>query len=206
MMSKGLKFTIPAQRQKGAMIVVTLIILLIVSVLGMASMDTTGLEMRMASNTRDQQQAFEAAEYTLSWVQNEIGITGFSTASLSNTACGSICFEPTCSNGYCFQGSNPLDQNSCELATSHAANQPDPAGEIYATEAIWTNAARHRTLAVPNIGVTTRYIVEFRCYTALDPSQPMDDTNFTRVYRITVLAAGPAGRGRVMLRSTIRST
>ena len=180
------------------MIVVTLIILLIVSVLGVATMDTTGLEMRMASNTRDQQQAFEAAEYTLSWVQNEIGITGFSNASLSNSNCGAICFDTTCSNGYCFEGVNPEIEGSCRLGA--------PADELYTDEDIWTDPDRHRTLLVPNIGITTRYIIEFRCYTALDPTQPFEaGTNSTRAYRITALAVGPAGRGRVMLRASVRS-
>ena len=48
-------------KQKGALILLTLLILLVISMLGMSSVDSTGLEMKMSSNSREQQQAFEAA-------------------------------------------------------------------------------------------------------------------------------------------------
>ena len=186
------------QRQRGALIVVTLIFLLIVSMLASSTMDTTGLEMRMATNSRDQQLAFEAAEYTLSWVENEImDAGGFSDNSISNNNCGAACFEDTCSNGYCFDGSSPLDWSNCQMDS--------PAAEVYESAALWADGSgKHRTLAVPGIGVSTKYIIEFRCYTALDSTQPMDATNNTRVYRTTAFAEGPGGRGRMMLRSTMK--
>lgn len=188
------------RRQGGALIVVTLVILLVVSMLGMATMDTSGLEMRMASNSRDQQQAFEAAEYTLSWVQNDIA-GRFTNAEISNASdCGAICFEPTCSGGYCFQGEYPTDPANCELSA--------PGTEIHTNPAIWeAGSGLHQTLAVPDIGVTARYIVEYRCYTALNPSQEFHhETNYARMFRITAYVVGPAGRGRSMLRAVIKDS
>lgn len=188
------------RRQGGALIVVTLVILLVVSMLGMATMDTSGLEMRMASNSRDQQQAFEAAEYTLSWVQNDI--TGrFTDSQIGNAPdCGSVCFESTCSGGYCFQGESPTNPATCELDA--------PADDIHTEAALWeAGSGRHQTLTVPDIGVTARYIVEYRCYTALDPAQEFDDeTNYARMFRITAYVVGPAGRGRSMLRAVIKDS
>src|SRR5690606_977331 len=99
---------------RGALILVTLIILLVVTVLGMSSVDSSGLEMQMSSNSRLQQQTFEAAEYTLSWVENNLAQSGyFSLASITNDVaglggegvCGAICFSGACNNGYCFNGS-----------------------------------------------------------------------------------------------------
>ncbi|MDT8399013.1 MAG: PilX N-terminal domain-containing pilus assembly protein [Pseudomonadales bacterium] len=183
--------------QQGALLILTLVILLVISLLGMATMDTTGLEMKMASNNRDQQQAFEAAEYTLSWVENQISQTVYSNESLSDSSCGSTCFEPTCSNGYCFDGSNPLDWANCQLNS--------PAQEVYEEEALWQDGSgRHRTLVVPATGITAKYIIEFRCYTGLDSATPMSVTNFAQLYRITAFATGAADRGRVMLRSTTK--
>jgi type IV pilus assembly protein PilX len=51
--------------QTGAALVVSLLILLVMTVIGVSSMQTTNLEEKMASNTRDRQQAFEAAEGAL---------------------------------------------------------------------------------------------------------------------------------------------
>jgi type IV pilus assembly protein PilX len=52
-------------RQRGAVLVVSLLILLVVSILGVTSLTTTSMEEKMASNTRQERIAFEAAEAAL---------------------------------------------------------------------------------------------------------------------------------------------
>lgn len=182
--------------QQGALLIITLIMLVIISMLGMSTMGTTGLEMQMANNSRDKQASFEAAEYTLSWVENDIQTTSFTNANLTNSSCGSICFDSTCTGGYCFRGGDADAWNQCELDDS----DPDP----YTEEAIWNDSSYHRTLTIPNTTITAKYIIEFRCYTALDPTLEMDVTNFTRVFRISAYTVGEGGRARTMLRSTIK--
>lgn len=188
-------------RQKGVLMVVTLIMLLVITMLGMATVDTSGLEMRMASNSRQQQQVFEAAEYTLSWVENNIRTNGyFSDTQLGNTSCGSTCFSSACTNGYCFNGTYNTSTLACTLTV--------PATEPAANAAIWTTGSgKHRTLVIPNTGLTTKYIIEHWCFTSRDSSLPKDTNNAlnAHVYRITALATGEDGRARVMLRSTIRA-
>ena len=51
--------------QSGAALVVSLLILLVMTVIGISSMRTTNLQEKMASNTREREQAFEAAESAL---------------------------------------------------------------------------------------------------------------------------------------------
>ena len=184
------------KQQRGALLVITLIMLVIISMLGMSTMGTTGLEIQMSNNSRAQQASFEAAEYTLSWVEDSIQTTSFTNANLTNSNCGSICFDTTCSNGYCFRGNDADSWNQCVVDDSN----PDP----YTESAIWSNSNFHRTLAIPNTGITAKYIIEFRCYTALDPTLQMDVTNFTRVYRISAYTVGEGGRARTMLRSTMK--
>tara|TARA_R110000772_G_scaffold90923_19_gene187318 strand:- start:15 stop:596 length:582 start_codon:yes stop_codon:yes gene_type:complete len=191
-----MKTLIQIKKQQGALLVITLIMLVIISMLGMSTMGTTGLEMQMSNNSRDQQASFEAAEYTLSWVEDSIQTSTFSNANLTNSNCGSICFDTTCSNGYCFRGDDADSWNQCEIDDSN----PDP----YTESAIWSNSGFHRTLAIPNTSITAKYIIEFRCYTALDPTLQMDVTNFTRVYRISAYTVGEGGRARSMLRSTMK--
>lgn len=186
----------PKSKQKGALMVVVLIMLVIISMLGMSTIGTSSLEMQMSNNSRDQQASFEAAEYTLSWVENEIQTSSFTNANLTNSNCGSICFDDTCSGGYCFRGDDADSWNQCEIDDSN----PDP----YTEESLWTDSTKHMTLAIPNTTITAKYIIEFRCYTALDPTLEMDVTNFTRVYRINAYTVGQSGRARTMLRSTLK--
>jgi len=196
-------------RQQGSLMLATLLILLIITMLGMASVDSTGLEMKMSSNTRVQQQVFEAAEYTLSWVENNITISGFFTnAQISNGAvggsCGSICFTSTCTGGYCFNGALPADPANGNCALNAPAVEP-------ATDStLWTTGSgRYKTLAIPGTALTTKYIIEYMCWTAKDPLLPKLNggapySNAVHMYRITTLATGEDGRARVMLRSSIR--
>jgi len=194
--------------QQGALILVTLLILLIVSMLGMSSVDSTGLEMQMSSNSRLQQQAFEAAEYTLSWVENDLVTRGyFSTSSVTNNvdgdagepACGALCFTDDCTGGYCFHGTYaPGDLwSACVVGL--------PAVEPNANAALWADGSgKFLTVVVPNSGVTAKYIIEFMCYTAKDPTKDITEVgNQGRMYRITTYVVGEGGRARVMLRSVV---
>ncbi|MCB1876912.1 MAG: hypothetical protein KDH88_13145 [Chromatiales bacterium] len=49
-------------RQQGAVLVVSLLILLTVTVLGIAGLESTGLQTRMVTNQNDQEKAFQGAE------------------------------------------------------------------------------------------------------------------------------------------------
>ena len=53
------------QHQHGAVLIISMIILLLLTILGVTSMRTTQLEERMAGNARDRHVAFEAAEAAL---------------------------------------------------------------------------------------------------------------------------------------------
>ncbi len=60
----SVKKNIPV-RQKGAVLIVSLIILLVMTMIGVTAMQTTTMEERMAGNMRDQNFAFQAAEIAL---------------------------------------------------------------------------------------------------------------------------------------------
>lgn len=200
----------PLATQRGALLLATLLILMVISILAMSSVDTTGLEMQMSSNSRLQQQTFEAAEYTLSWAENSIKAGGYFTdASLTNDvsnaagngACGTTCFSSACTNGYCFNGNYAPgdDWDECELTI--------PATEPYADPDIWEDDSdKHQTLTIPNSTMTAKYIVEFMCYTARDTTMPMDDDNHTPMYRVTAFVVSEGSRARVMLRSTVKES
>jgi type IV pilus assembly protein PilX len=52
----------PVRRQKGAALIIALIMLLVMTVLGIAAMGVTRMEERMAGNARDVDLAFQASE------------------------------------------------------------------------------------------------------------------------------------------------
>ena len=72
-----------AVRQKGAVLVVSLLILLVMTVLGVAAMGTTTLQERMANNNRQQQVAFQAAEAALRAAEIYLGNTITSVTALN---------------------------------------------------------------------------------------------------------------------------
>ncbi|MCK4587274.1 MAG: hypothetical protein KAU29_08025 [Gammaproteobacteria bacterium] len=55
----------PALKESGAVLIISLIILIALTLIGITAMRTTVLEEKMAGNMRNKQQAFQAAEATL---------------------------------------------------------------------------------------------------------------------------------------------
>ena len=53
------------QKQKGVVLVISLIMLVLLTIIGMTSMQVTGLEEKMSGNNKEHNVAFQAAEITL---------------------------------------------------------------------------------------------------------------------------------------------
>ncbi|MEX2131720.1 MAG: PilX N-terminal domain-containing pilus assembly protein [Pseudohongiellaceae bacterium] len=66
------------QRQKGAILVFCLVFLAVLTMMGVAGMESTILEERMSGNMRDHSMAFQAAESSLAvaetWLQNQVNL------------------------------------------------------------------------------------------------------------------------------------
>ncbi len=60
-----IQFCSCVQRQQGAVLIVSLIILMVMTMIGLSSMQSTIVEEKMAGNMRDQSVAFQAAETAL---------------------------------------------------------------------------------------------------------------------------------------------
>ena len=74
-----MSYPVSRKTQSGAALVVSMLILLVMTLIGISSLQTTTLEEKMASNTRERQQAFEAAEAAIAgaeaFVRNSIAVT-----------------------------------------------------------------------------------------------------------------------------------
>lgn len=69
------------KNQSGSILIVSLMILVVLTMLGVSSMSSTSLQERMAGNFRDRQVAFQAAEMTLAYAE-EYARTAISSASI----------------------------------------------------------------------------------------------------------------------------
>ena len=72
---------IPQHKQTGSALIVALSMLLVLTILGVASMQSSSLQEKMAGNSRDSQVAFQAAEAALRagelYVFNMVGLDDF---------------------------------------------------------------------------------------------------------------------------------
>ncbi|MES2626420.1 MAG: PilX N-terminal domain-containing pilus assembly protein [Pseudomonadota bacterium] len=187
--------------ERGTLLVAVLFILLVTTILGLSAMDATGLEMQMSSNSREQLTTFAAAEYVIAQVTTQIAEhDGFSNNSLSNHACDDLCFDDNCTGGYCFFGADSAGTSSWQSC------MPGVSTLDATQEDVWSdNSGMHNQLSIPDTEITAKFIIEFRCYAAIDESLAMDDANNTKVFRITTLVTSVSKRSRVMLRVTLKN-
>lgn len=113
----------PARRQSGAVLIVAMILLVVLTLLGVTAMNTSSLEEKMASNTQEQVHAFQAAETGISQAFNDTsaydldGTCGVSEV-VSTDFAGSANDLKYCSN---FMGMSPPPPGSLYSATSFQA-------------------------------------------------------------------------------------
>lgn len=72
------------QTQRGAVLIVSLLILLVLTVIGVSSMQSSTLEEKMASNSRDRNVGFQSAEATMreagTYIESLVTTGGFTNA------------------------------------------------------------------------------------------------------------------------------
>ncbi|MDE2090952.1 MAG: hypothetical protein KGJ08_03490 [Gammaproteobacteria bacterium] len=80
--------------QHGFVLVVALVLLLVLTVLGLAAAQSTSLEERMASNARNRDMAFQAAEAGLRAAESCLGAALTICTTFSNNTAGTYLFDP----------------------------------------------------------------------------------------------------------------
>jgi len=98
--SRGLVLPLASlQTQAGVVMVVSLIILLLLTIIGLSAMQTTALEEKMAGNLRDKNLAFQSAESALRFAECSIEPTDPTAV-----------YNLACTKGLCLDN-NPLTPN-----------------------------------------------------------------------------------------------
>jgi type IV pilus assembly protein PilX len=163
-------------------LVISLIFMLALLLLGVASMSVNTMQERMVGNMKDQDLAMQAAEAALRDAETYLG----------NTEPGVASFHDDCTGGLCNPANNP--------SAGSADSRP-----IYAVKG-WTNAIVYGT--APSVSAATfplvaqqpKYLIEYmgpvRASYGDDPNAPVG-----YAYRISALGVGAQQSTQVVLQS-----
>lgn len=205
-MKKSVNNSLPI-KQQGAALIVALVILVVITLIGAASMQSSTMELKMATSQKDRDGAFAAAEATLIAAEEWLELNNPQLEMLWDS-CGATgdCFNSSCSEGLCFDGvyTNAMDEFECEVGDSTGTNQRI---EFWrdSTLDVWETDGKHKTISIDGVDEEIKYIVEFLCYAAPNNTIVFDEFNPDNgepLFRITALSQGNGDRAEVMLQST----
>lgn len=191
--------------QRGSTLLISLILLLLFTIVGMASVRNIGFNQKMSSNYLDANLSFQIAEAVLREGEDYIDTlsVGLSAVNFSPLCSHRDCFTDTCRNGLCFSGvHSPGNQCVNETLAIPFAEQ----------EGVWDSEIRsiESTLSFPTFPVKPRFLIEFRCYIPRSEESIPDDNfvypvnDWSYLFRVTSYASGGNGMSRVMLQSTYK--
>ena len=168
-------------KQNGAALIVSLVILVLMTLLGLSSIRTSALEEKMATNLRDQELAFQAAEIALRDAEKRI--SGFSA-------------EPIATQ----DGSN-------ENIWVNNAIDPTPNNATpwwFERDDSWWESNGVSSVDVANVATAPRYIIEKLIFdkdtAAMGTGNPVEGQIY---YRVTARGTGGSNQARVLLQSTV---
>ncbi|RBP70380.1 PilX N-terminal domain-containing pilus assembly protein [Marinobacter nauticus] len=187
--------------ERGSVLIVSLIFLLLLTIVGVSSMSMTNLEERMAGNFRDHDSAFQAAEAALLDAEEYVESSFDITSAYTSPACtGANCYSSACTGGLCFHG-------TFENSTTPVKDCSPGTVKEWEDNSIWSTASKTRGLSDQISGTVenARYIIEFRCFMPRDPSNATPDADifaqWSPAFRITAVASGTSTDSTVMLQS-----
>lgn len=169
------------RRQSGAVLAVSLLMLLVMTLIGISGIGVTSLEEKMAGNTRDRNLAFQAAEAALRAGEDEIYASAVAVdANGQPTGMGLTAFEALFSSG----GSS-----------GYYIKDAVPDSLILGDGSSWAVSAKVKTcnLTLNGVSAQPKYVIE-----KLDP----DVTGKKHPFRITAYATGGTASAVVVLQST----
>ena len=174
------------------------------TVIGVSAIQSTTLELKMATNEQNRQTAFQAAEAALLQVERNIQANGIDPNSYRDCSLSSSqCFESTCDGGLCFNGSFTLQDSEIDCST----NNDDEMVWMDDTLDVFGDASKHQTISIDGMTNSVKYIIEFVCFSERGDSSTFDTRNVNNgepAFRITVLATANDNKSRAAVQSTYR--
>jgi type IV pilus assembly protein PilX len=167
---------VPAKRQQGVVLVISLIMLLLMTIIGTTGMQATSLEEKMAGNMRDRNLAFQAAEAALKEGEAQV------TALPYNCAAGRFL---------------PMDSD-CNVATMEAVPVWDSIN--------WAANSILFVGMLANVNANPRYIIEdMGVVPVVNCTAPLVlGVCPERYYRVTARATGGTAEAVVIVQSILQ--
>lgn len=170
-------------KQSGVALIISLIILLLMTIIGLAAIRTSMMEEKMAANSRDQALAFQASEIGLRdqerWIMSQT-LEPLPTKDGSNGVWNPDAVDPELNNAISWW------QEPNRGVTWWNAN-----GRVYGQN-------------ITNVKSAPRSIIEYHQYISDDLVMGDGNTDAGRVfYRITTRGTGGSDQARILLQSTV---
>jgi Tfp pilus assembly protein PilX len=162
-------------KQQGAILIIGLLFLLMLTIIGVSAMSTTAFEEKMAGNRIDREIAFQAAEAALRagerHIETELDLDKvvFYSGGTDDADFTANNDGDTCTNGYCtpvektegFLTNNVVPQSCDESAhlPQRWENCPDGTNASANNLQVWTTDGRHRTYSEQG-GLSTGFFTE----------------------------------------------
>jgi type IV pilus assembly protein PilX len=164
--------------QRGAVLIVALVILLALTIIGVAGVQNTTMEERMAGNYRDRNSAFQAAEAALRAGEDAVGVFSvFETLDFD---------DPNSDK----DGAYTVEKVTVSINPLYAGNYVD-AASVSSLSGV-SSTPLYFIEKVPKVPLPrSSLVVGFQ-------SKPKD----VQYYRISGLGTGPSGKAEVVLQTT----
>ncbi len=188
------------RRQSGVVLVISLIMLLLLTLIGLSGMQSTILEEKMAGNMRDRNMAFQAAEAALQDAEQHIigsmsGFTGFSPD------CGAAT-PSTADNGLCQNvGGSEFNPPVWENPNVWAVTRSVEYGSRTNAKKIGDTDGNGIVDVTPALSAQPRYIID-----AVKPEGGHVCDGANPCYRVTVRAQGINPNTVVVLQTIYKPT
>ena len=201
--------------QRGAVLIMSLIILAAITLLGVTNIESSSMQMKMVTSQKERNIKFSVAESALRQVETLLETQFMPIKDDLYTDCtrGNRCFNETCANGFCFQGNYQSD-TATELACEVYDDSITARRRYWEEPDIWSTSSTHKTLnsvIVEGQSYTPKYIIEFLCFVDPVANDGIDfnalstanANNGEPLFRISVFIEGEErGKTSIMLQST----
>ncbi|MDO9107003.1 MAG: PilX N-terminal domain-containing pilus assembly protein [Methylovulum sp.] len=186
------------KQQSGAVMAISLIMLLLLTLIGITGSQVTGLSEKMSGNMRDRNIAFQAAESALRDAEHDITNA---VAAAARDISGISDFSPDCGastvddsdDGLCYNGSNGFGLTVIDTQTPSIWDTANMSAAPSVAFGRFTNAT-----AIPNLSAQPRYLIEVL------RRQSTGCGHQSNFFRITVRAQGTSANSVVWLQEVYK--
>ncbi|WP_108123888.1 pilus assembly PilX family protein [Saccharospirillum mangrovi] len=199
-------------QQQGAVLILALILMVVLSVAGTAAMQLARLELQLGGSVGELSHSRQWVEAALLQLENDI-VAGDFEVNPAGELCrvaSSDCYREVCANGRCFFGNYVIDADQpdqCLLPPSLDKN------EIFQDRSVWQDSNRHQRIDIEveagGETVPVLALVEWRCFTPLNSHDAsnqehrFDSAYWQPLFRLTAYTSGRNGEARLMAQTVV---